>query len=198
MSYQRPTPDTLPHDDPRGRCRPSCCKNPYFCRTKYRCACHQGALVADRVPAMTILALDRRDALRGRACVMSGSQSDRIVPQHRQGGMGGRKNKHRLTNVLWLDSILNGWIESDAGWAAQAQAWGVKVPVWVDDERRVPVYFANEGRWYRLCGESRDEITAATAIDMMIDVYGEAEYFRLKALADDTARARLLSTRAVG
>lgn len=154
--------------------------------------------MADRVPAMTILALDRRDALRGRACVMSGAQNDRIVPQHRQGGMGGRKNKHRLTNVLWLDSILNGWIESDAEWAAQAQAWGVKVPVWVDDERRVPVYFVNEGRWYRLSGESRDEITAATAMAMMIEVYGEAEYFRLKSIADDTARARILSTRAVG
>jgi hypothetical protein len=154
--------------------------------------------MADRVSTRVILALDRRDALRGRACVMSGSQSDRIVPQHRQGGMGGRKNKHRLTNVLWLDSILNGWIESDAEWAAQAQAWGVKVPVWVDDERRVPVYFANEGRWYRLEGQSRQEIAADVAMQMMIDVYGEVEYFRLKAIADDTARARLLSTRAVG
>lgn len=153
--------------------------------------------MADRTPAKTIRALDRRDAEQGRACVMTGRQTDRIVPQHRQGGAGGRKNKHRLTNVLWLDSIFNDWIERDDEWAAHAQAWGVKVPIWVDDETRVPVFFANEGRWYRLKGDGRDEITAEVAMTMMIDVYGEEMYFRLKAIADDTARARALYLRSV-
>lgn len=153
--------------------------------------------MADRTPATTILALDRRDSLRARACVMTGAQTDRNVPQHRQGGMGGRKNKHRLTNVLWLDSILNDWIESDAEWAAHAQAWGIKVPIWVDDEARVPVFFANEGRWYRLRDEGRDEITATAAMTMMIDVYGEESYTHLKAIADGTARARTLYLRSV-
>lgn len=153
--------------------------------------------MADRTPATVILALDRRDALRGRACVMTARQTARIVPQHRQGGAGGRKNKHRLPNVLWLDSIVNGLIESNADWAAHAQAWGVKVPVWVDDERRVPVYFAAESRWYRLEGESRQEISAHDAMSMMVDVYGEAAYFRIKAAADSTERERFLSLRAV-
>ncbi len=153
--------------------------------------------MADRTPATVILSLDRRDALRARACVMTGTETERIVPQHRQGGAGGRKNKHRLTNVLWLDSVVNGWIESNADWAAQAQASGVKVPIWVEDERLVPVYFANEGRWFRLEGESRQEISAFAAMGLMIDVYGEAEYLRIKAAADGTVRARILALRTV-
>ena len=151
--------------------------------------------MADRTPAIAILALDRRDAARGRACVLSGAQNDRIVPQHRQGGMGGRTHKHRLVNLLWIDSILNGLIETDADWAKLATARGVKVPLWVDEPARVPVYFANEHRWYTLHGEQRQEITPAAALDIMLDVYGDL-YLEWKAMADDTPRARALFARA--
>lgn len=151
--------------------------------------------MANRTPAIAILALDRRDAIRGRACVLSAVQSDRVVPQHRQGGMGGRANKHRLPNLLWIDSILNGLIETDAEWAKLALAWGVKVPIWVHDVAQVPVYFANEHRWYALHGEQRRELAAGAALDMMLNVYGDL-YLGWKAAADDTDRARVLFARA--
>lgn len=195
MPQFRAVPDTHPHEPPRGLCRPSCCKTPYFCARHHACACHQGAAVANRTPAIAILALDRRDAIRGRACVLSAVQSDRVVPQHRQGGMGGRANKHRLPNLLWIDSILNGLIETDAEWAKLALAWGVKVPIWVHDVAQVPVYFANEHRWYALHGEQRRELAAGAALDMMLNVYGDL-YLGWKAAADDTDRARVLFARA--
>lgn len=33
-------PERLPQ---RSDCRVSCCRNPFMCRTQYRCACHGGA-----------------------------------------------------------------------------------------------------------------------------------------------------------
>lgn len=152
--------------------------------------------MADRTPKKVIAALDRRDASTARTCVMTGTESDRIVPQHRQGGMGGRPDKHRLENVLWLDSLFNGFIESDAEWAAHAQAWGVKVPLWVKDVSRVPVYFAAELAWFVLEGDARRQITAVEAMSMMFDVYGE-DYLLWKAIADGTGRARTLYLRSV-
>jgi hypothetical protein len=137
-----------------------------------------------------------RDAAAGRACVLTGVQTDRIVPQHRQGGMGGRKDKHRLPNLLWLDSLLNGFIESDAEWAAIAKAYGVKVPIWVKDVSTVPVFYAAELTWFVLEGDGRREVTPAQALDMMLEVYGD-DYLLSKAVADGTDRARALYLRSV-
>lgn len=152
--------------------------------------------MADHVPAKTRAALDTRDAQRDRECVMTGTQGERLVPQHRQGGMGGRKNKHQLVNLVWLDSILNGLLESDADWAAIATAWGVKVPVWVKDVSAVPVFYRYEHSWFVLEGDTRRMIHARDAMTMMLDVYGD-EYFKWKAVADATDRALALFLRAV-
>lgn len=189
-------PDTLPHDPPASRCRRACCWTPLgHSAAASDCTCHEGALMADRTPAVTIRTIDRRDAADGtRRCVLTSAEGDRIVPQHRQGGMGGRRDKHRPENVLWADSLLNGLIEADADLQAIAKAWGVKVPIWVRDITLVPVFYRFEHAWFVLEGDNRREITALDAIDRMDDVYGD-EYFEWKAIADDTARARLMFTR---
>lgn len=149
--------------------------------------------MADHVPAKILRALDERDR---RVCVMTSAETERIVPQHRQGGMGGRKDKHRLVNLVWLDSIVNGLIESDAEWQAHALAWGVKVPGWVNDPARVPVFFASELAWFALEGDARREVLPLVALDMMLEVYGD-DYLLWKAVADGTQRARALYVRAV-
>ena len=151
--------------------------------------------MADRTPPATLRALDARDADDGtRRCVMTGTEGDRIIPQHRQGGMGGRRDKHQPVNVLWLDSILNGLIEHDAGWQATAKAWGVKVPIWVRDVAAVPVFFRFEHAWFVLEGDGRREITAADALERMLDVYGD-DYLQWKVVADDSERSRVLLMR---
>lgn len=141
--------------------------------------------------------LAKLDAEHGRACVMTGTQTARIVPQHRQGGMGGRADKHQLINLVWLDSILNGFLESDAEWAAHALAWGVKVPLWVKDVADVPVYFAAELTWCALVGETRTPMSAIVALDTMLEIYGD-DYLLWKAVADGTARAHALYLRSAG
>ena len=151
--------------------------------------------MADRTPAATIRTIDERDADDGtRRCVMTGTEGDRIIPQHRQGGMGGRPDKHRPVNVLWLDSLMNGHIESDAHWQATAKAWGVKVPLWVRDVAVVPVYFRFEHAWFLLEGDGRREISAVDALDRMLEVYGD-DYLLWKAAADNTHRAHVLLSR---
>lgn len=144
--------------------------------------------MADRTPAATLRAMDTRDGVR--RCVLTGVESDRVVPQHRQGGMGGRPDKHRPENVLWCDSILNGLIESDATWQDIAKAWGVKVPIWVRDVTAVPVFFRHEHAWFAITREGRREIPALEALDMMLAVYGD-DYFTWKIAADSTDRALL-------
>lgn len=141
--------------------------------------------MARHVPTTHLRTLEARD---GRRCVITATEGERLIPQHRQGGMGGRPDKHRLPNLLWLDSILNGHIESDATWQASAKAWGVKVPIWVTDVTRVPVFFRHEHAWFALDGIGRMEISALDALDRMLDVYGD-EYLTWKAIADDSERA---------
>lgn len=148
--------------------------------------------MASRTPAATLRAIDKRDG--GRRCVILGQESDRVVPQHRQGGMGGRPDKHRPENVLWLDSLINGWIESDTEWADLAKAYGVKVPLWVRDVSLVPVFFTHEHAWFILDKDGRHEITALDALDRMLDVYGDI-YLLWKATADDTDRSQALLRR---
>lgn len=89
------------------------------------------------VPKATLEALTTRD---GRVCAWSGVSNDTLVPQHRQGGMGGRSGKHRLSNLVWLTSEINGLIESDAEMQAEALMRGIKVSVH-DDPLKIPVVY---------------------------------------------------------
>jgi hypothetical protein len=92
-------------------------------------------------PKAILRALEARD---GHRCAWTGQDSDTLVPQHRHGGMGGRKNKHRLSNVVWLDSIINGLIESDPAMQAEAIKRGIKISIHADPEF-VPILHAVHG-----------------------------------------------------
>lgn len=107
-------------------------------------------------PQRVIRALTKRD---GDECAWHGDACDKdtLVPQHRMGGMGGSKTKHRLSNVVWLCSSINGLIEADADLAQVARERGVKVPFW-GDTVRIPVVYA-DGRTYRLTDDgTREEV----------------------------------------
>ena len=80
-------------------------------------------------PRGLLAVLDQRD---GHRCAWTGQESDRLVPQHRQGGAGGRRDKHRPSNVVWLDSLLNGRIEAEAALQAEALRRGIKISGFAD------------------------------------------------------------------
>jgi len=51
----------------------------------------------------------------GGRCYHCGAAGDNLVPQHRiNRGMGGSKERERLSNIITLCSIVNGLLESDA------------------------------------------------------------------------------------
>lgn len=97
--------------------------------------------MSDTTPKELLTALDARD---GHRCAWTGRESDTLVPQHRQGGMGGRRGKHRLSNVVWLDSIINGRIEAEPDWQLEAARRGIKISLH-DDPEDVPVLHAVHG-----------------------------------------------------
>jgi hypothetical protein len=94
------------------------------------------------VPKRLLDALDKRD---GHVCSWTGIDTGRLVPQHRQGGMGGRKDKHRLSNLVWLDSLINGLIESDPVYQAEAIDRGIKISLHADPTA-IPVTHIVHGR----------------------------------------------------
>ena len=96
-------------------------------------------------PKTVLRDLEERD---GHECAWHGAScgTETLVPQHRQGGMGGRRDKHRLSNVLWLDSITNGLIESDPKIADEARARGIKISLHADP-RSVPVRYSCGRSW---------------------------------------------------
>ncbi|MGG7510925.1 hypothetical protein [Plantibacter sp. YIM 135249] len=59
--------------------------------------------------------------------------------------MGGRRNKHQLSNVVWLESDINGLIESDPAMAAEARLRGIKISVHATDPSEVPILHAVHG-----------------------------------------------------
>lgn len=93
-------------------------------------------------PRTVLSALDRRD---GHVCAWLGYDTGRLVPQHRHRGMGGRANLHRLSVVVWLDSVINGLIESDPVWQAEAKRRGIKISLHADPEEE-PIEHAVHGR----------------------------------------------------
>jgi hypothetical protein len=92
-------------------------------------------------PVRLLNELTKRD---GHVSVWTGCDVDTLVPQHRQGGMGGGASKQRLSNLLWLESDINGLIESDAAFAAEARRRGIKISLH-DDPEAVPVTHAAHG-----------------------------------------------------
>jgi hypothetical protein len=80
--------------------------------------------MSSQTPRALLKQMDERD---GHVCAWTGVDTGRLVPQHRQGGMGGRRGKHRLSNVVWLDSFINGLIESDPVYQAEAVRRGIKI-----------------------------------------------------------------------
>jgi hypothetical protein len=97
--------------------------------------------MSDVTPKALLAALDARD---GHRCAWTGREGDTLVPQHRQGGMGGRRGKHRLSNVVWLDSIINGRIEAEPDWQLEAFERGIKIRS-SDDPTQVEVRHAVHG-----------------------------------------------------
>lgn len=97
-------------------------------------------------PTRVLRALEKRD---GKECAWHGVRcgEDTLVPQHRMGGMGGSKTKHRLSNVIWLCSQMNGDIEDDAELAEEARERGIKVAFW-DDTTMVPVVYSDGTVWW--------------------------------------------------
>lgn len=78
----------------------------------------------------------------GWACAWLGYDTGRLVPQHRANrGMGGRRSLNRLSNGLLLDSLINGLIESDADYQAEAIRRGIKISLHADPTL-VPVLHA--------------------------------------------------------
>ena len=113
-------------------------------------------------PKRLLRDLDTRDE---HVCVWTGVDTGRLVPQHRQGGAGGRKDKHRIENLLWLDSLLNGLIESDAGYQAEAKRRGIKISLHADP-LLVPVQFP-DGNHYQLHPDgTRTKLLPADAAEM--------------------------------
>lgn len=93
------------------------------------------------VPKKLLAALTARD---GHRSAWTGDDNDTLVPQHRQGGMGGRRGKHDLANLVWLESELNGAIKDDADLQAEAMLRGIAVSIHADPSL-VPVRHAVHG-----------------------------------------------------
>lgn len=70
--------------------------------------------------------------------------SGMLVPQHRYGGMGGGKAKHRPSNVISFNSMVNGELESNYTVARIAREKGWKIEAW-QDPAETPVFHALRG-----------------------------------------------------
>lgn len=114
--------------------------------------------MADQTPKALLTALEERD---GRRSAWTGNEGDTLVPQHRQGGMGGRAEKHRLSNVVWLESDINGLIEADPAMQAEAVRRGIKISGHADPED-VPVEHAVHGTV--LLTDNGDVVPVAPAV----------------------------------
>ena len=93
------------------------------------------------VPKDVLAALIERD---GHRSAWTGDDVPTLVPQHRQGGAGGRRGKHRLSNLVLLESLTNGLVESDADYQAEAIRRGIKISLHADPTL-VPVLHAVHG-----------------------------------------------------
>ncbi|QIK64119.1 hypothetical protein G7068_13630 [Leucobacter viscericola] len=97
--------------------------------------------MSKHTPKAVLRDLEGRD---GHVSAWTGEDCPELVPQHRQGGMGGRKDKHRGSNVVWLESLINGLIESDPEFQAEAIRRGIKISLHADPTE-VPIEHAVHG-----------------------------------------------------
>lgn len=131
----------------------------------------------------------------GNVCVWTGATTDRLVPQHRRNrGMGGNPALNTLENGVLLDSIVNGWIESDAGLGEMAKAYGIKLERHADPGY-VPVFYRHEHKCYVLGDDgSRYEVDALEAQMRMVNTYGP-DWFVWKARADVNTHDTIMTLR---
>ena len=91
------------------------------------------------------------DALRqrdGDVCAFTGVESDRLVPHHRANrGHGGFKGGDVLSNLILVDSIVNGRFEHDL--QKKAQLLGFKISRYADPES-IPVFHKGFAGWVLL------------------------------------------------
>lgn len=92
-------------------------------------------------PKWLLRDLTNRDEHRS---AWTGQDVPDLVPQHRHGGMGGRRNKQRLSVVVWLESLINDLIESDPSWQAEAKRRGIKISGFANPEL-TPIQHAVHG-----------------------------------------------------
>jgi hypothetical protein len=59
--------------------------------------------------------------------------------------MGGGKSKHRLSNLVWLESWRNGLIEDNASHATEARRRGIKISIHANPQHE-PIIHAVHGR----------------------------------------------------
>lgn len=110
-------------------------------------------------PKALLRALERRD---GHRSAWTGNDTDTLVPQHRYGGAGGRKDKQRLSVVVWLESEINGLIESDPKWQAEAVRRGIKISGFTKNPETVKIEHAVHGTVFLLDDGSFAPVTEET------------------------------------
>lgn len=77
---------------------------------------------------------------RDGSCVATGYEGDRLIPNHRIGGMGGHRSDDP-TNLVLMESIFNGQIEQDAELRAQAFHYGWRLESWQDPAKEPFFHF---------------------------------------------------------
>lgn len=112
------------------------------------------------------LAVYERDEHRCAAC---GVYSPLSFQHRRAVGMGGSPTPPLPADGLTLCMVCNA--DCEAGRQKDALYNGWKVPRWVDDPSRVPVWYFARG-WFRLEGDDRKRIGFDEARRMFADVYG--------------------------
>ena len=99
-------------------------------------------------------ALRQLVARDGHVSAWTGEDVPELVPQHRLNrGMGGSRQLDRVSNLVWIESEINGLIEADPEWAKEAEDRGIKLRSWQLPEN-VPVTFA-DGRKLWLTRDGR-------------------------------------------
>lgn len=92
------------------------------------------------VPKKLVQALRDRD---GNVCAFTGIESERLVPHHRANrGAGGFKAGDRLSNLVLVDSIVNGRFEHDL--QERAKVLGFKISRYADPES-IPLFHKVHG-----------------------------------------------------
>jgi hypothetical protein len=109
------------------------------------------------IPKAILKAITARD---GHRSAWTGDDVDTLVPQDRGNrGMGGTRI-FNLANYVWLESDINGLIESDVKWAREARERGIKISKFADP-RLIPIEHAVHGSVFL---DNQGGVTPATEI----------------------------------